>query len=105
MHYSHRIRRNWRVTVQRQARTGGVLTAARFLALQGAPAEWIKRYAAQITRTAKKAGVVPAAHTWTVRNGRARRTAGYGTDQIAGLMAALFTYGRSRSAVLAGRWS
>ncbi|GGO98216.1 hypothetical protein [Wenjunlia tyrosinilytica] len=96
MRYVHRIRRHNRETTRRIARTPGVLTARRFLELQGTTADFAQRYAAQITRTAKQLGTAAAAHTWTTHNGHARRTALYSlaTDAI-GLITAWAAYKRT----------
>lgn len=98
--YRNRTRRTHRTTVLAARKNGGALiTAKTFLQTLGFGDE-AKRYAAQITKTVKKLGYTPGAHTWTTVNGRARRTARYDLrTQALVLIIAAITYKRSRAAL------
>lgn len=101
MTYVNRLRRHWRVTTRRIDRAGRITTARQFLELQGTGTDFAAKFAGQITKAAKKFGFTASAHTWTVRNGHARRTAAYDlSTQALGLLLAWVGY--KRTAALSG---
>jgi alpha-beta hydrolase superfamily lysophospholipase len=91
MPYSPRPRRFRRIANAYAAKTG-LATAAAVMAINGL-GEQASRYAAQITRAAKRLGTVVTGVVWTKHGGRARRTAAYdlGASALA-LIAAVATY-------------
>lgn len=94
--YRTRTRRHHRAAVLDARRQPTLLTARTLLDRLGLGADFAARYAAQITRTARRLGITPAAHTWTRANGRQRHTAAYDlATQALDLIRALLTYKRT----------
>lgn len=94
--YRNRTRRHHRTATLAARRNPNMVTAKTFLGLLGYAADFAERYAAQITRTAKRNGVRPAARTWTTHSGRARATAAYDmTRQAMALLLAAVAYRRT----------
>lgn len=97
--HRNRTRRHHRTAVLAARRNPNLITAAAFLDQLGFGGDFAQRYAGQITRTAKRIGLCPAARTWTTRNGRARATAAYDLrTQAFGLIRAALTYKRTAAA-------
>jgi hypothetical protein len=90
--YSPRPRR-FRRTATQAATRAGYLTATALMVRNGVSVEIAERYSAQITKTAARAGVTPAAVTYDKRNGRARAARAYdlAADGMA-LLLALVSY-------------
>lgn len=94
--YRNRTRRHHRTAQLAARKAPHLVTATGLLDMLGFDADFTRRYAGQVTRTAKKAGTVPAATTYTTRNGRARRTAAYDLrTQAVALLVAVATYKRT----------
>jgi hypothetical protein len=96
--YRIRTRRHHRTAMLAERRNPNLVTARAFLGLLGYGPDFSERYAAQVTRAAKRQGACPAARTWTTRNGRARATAAYDlTAQAMDLLLAVIAYKRTAS--------
>lgn len=95
----YRTRRHHRTAVLAARRAPHLVTAHAFLDLLGLGADFAGRYAAQITRTARRIGIAPATHTWTTHNGRARTAAAYDLrTQALDLLRTALTYKRTAQA-------
>ncbi|MEV6401274.1 hypothetical protein AB0M39_41975 [Streptomyces sp. NPDC051907] len=94
--YQPRTRRHHRAAVLFARRNPDLVTARAFLDRLGFGDDFAERYAAQITRTAKRIGLCPAHRTWTTRNGKARSAAAYDLrTQAFDLVVAALTYKRT----------
>ena len=97
--YRNRTRRHHRAAVLRIRRTPHLVTAQQVLRSLGFADDFARRYAAQVTKTAKKYGTLPAGRTRTTVAGRARVTAVWDlTTQAVALLRAACTYKRTARA-------
>lgn len=94
--YRTRTRRHHRAAVLGARRQPTLITARTLLDRLGLGADFAARYAAQVTRTAKRLGIAPAARTYTLANGRQRPTAAYDlATQALDLIRTLLAYKRT----------
>lgn len=97
--YRTRTRRHHRATILGARRQPALITARTLLDRLGLGDDFAARYASQITRTARRLGITPAARTWTRHNGRQRPTAAYDlATQALDLIRTVIAYKRTAEA-------